>query len=83
MASEWEALIERLKEKQASLPPGYKDILDISGIIQAILADPLGGNRGHALYFLRKPNEKEDTLAKIRASASRLLGETTDSTPLS
>ncbi|HJZ05232.1 hypothetical protein A2634_00485 [Candidatus Amesbacteria bacterium RIFCSPHIGHO2_01_FULL_48_32] len=81
MASEWETLIERLREKQASLPPGHKDLLDISGIIQAILAEPLGGNRGHALYFLRNPDEKENVLANIRASASKLLGETIDSPP--
>ena len=75
MTSEWGILIGRLKEKQSILPPGHNDILNIAGVIQAILSDPLGGNYGHAQYFLKNPDEGKEVFAEIRLSAAKLLGE--------
>lgn len=53
---DWNDIIQQLKLKQKSLEPGDYTIMNIEGVIQTIKSDFLGGNQGHAIYFLENPN---------------------------
>lgn len=66
MTESWQSVIEKLEAKQKSLPPGDPRILDIASVIQSIEADALGGNYGHARFFMTDPNAKKSTLQGIR-----------------
>ena len=71
--TDWEQIIQQLKEQQKLLKPGDGKILDIESIIQAIRSDALEGNYGHARFFASHPGTKEGALKRINSLVTKFL----------
>ena len=75
LGENWESIIEKLKIKQKTLQPGDNDIMGIESVIQSIEADALGGNFGHARYFLIDQQAKREVISDIRRLVIRYIPE--------
>lgn len=73
MVEDWRSIIKQLEATQKTFPPGDPEILNVASIIQSIEADALGGNLGHAQYFLHHPEDKASALAGIRKLIAKYL----------
>jgi hypothetical protein len=73
MHEDWNSIIRQLEAIQKTCDPGDLTILDIAATIQTIQAEALGGNQGHAQFFLRNPVEKDQAFARLHEMISKFI----------